>query len=569
MKAATHVAFAGLTGVIAAGLGAEVGIVGGAALAAGSLIPDMDTTTSGLGRWVKPVSGLVERKFGHRTLTHSFLGLLLLGVLASPLIFINFTAWLWLLVGAATHILLDAHNITGVPLLYPLRLEFVSVTNRGLRTPYGSPREFVYLAAFSLAAVGLMPFAHDGFAPWFHRALGAPYGAVEDYLEWRNEFEVYADINGVNLLTNEDVSGRYRIIDVLERERLLVEDEMGRAFSAALKGADIQITKVKAWKGQPIVSSTYRIDLNGRLMSDLIHSLPKGANRIYVNAGLELSDNADIAPALGYFSRVTASGKTVEARAATVGDLAQLSRYVIRSGSAVIRAEYSPGSEALATIGVANAAPEVKSHLLNIPNLPTMAGLTVAIGDELTEGELIARYVDDAALEVHQAEADAALEQVPGLEARVKAEREAHEAKLIALEQAQADAQVKLEQIDFMVERGAEPRNSLIEAQSALRRAETAVLMEKTSWTSELTRLESQLREANLTIAKAEGRTQDTLEKQWVKAPVFGIVSDIRVAEVTVKGVSLELVILETKELADELPQQDAPTVPVSDLLPA
>lgn len=545
MKAATHLAFGGFVGAVAAGMGAEIGIVEGAALAAGSLLPDIDTTTSGLGRWVKPISSHLERRFGHRTITHSLLGLVILGVLTSWLLFIVPGAWVWLLAGAMTHILLDAHNITGVPLFYPARLEFVTVTNRSLRTPYGSPREFMYLAGFSLCAAVLIPFANDGFSPWFHRALGAPYGAVEDYLSWRNDFEVFADVEGFNLLTNENVSGRFRVIDALSKEKLLLEDEVGRAYSAALKDSDIQITRVKAWKGEPIVSSTYRVDLNGRLMSDLLASLPKGARRVQINAGLELADSVDTPPVVGYFSRVEANGKTVETRAATIGDLSPLGRYVISSGSAVIRAEYSPGSEKLAGLELATKTPELRSHVLEIPNLPSLAGLTVNVGDELLEGELIARYVDDSVLELNQLEAEAAQLKVPELEGRVRVEREAHEAALAGLEEALADAHAKLEQVSYMVERGAEPRNSLIQAQSDLRQAEQAVLKEKTNWTSKLTRLESQLREAGLTVAKAQQKNETELQKQWVKAPVSGVLSDIRIAEVTTKGVSLELVILE------------------------
>lgn len=549
MKAATHLAFAGFTGVIAAGMGAPLGVAEGAALAAGSLLPDIDTSTSGLGRWVKPVSSVLERRFGHRTITHSLLGLTILGLLTAWLLLVNPAVWFWLLGGAATHILLDSHNITGVPLLYPLRAEFVTVTNRALRTPYGSPREFGYLAGFSLIAVVLVPFANDGFSPWFHRALGAPYGAVEDYLEWRNDFEVFADVDGFNLLTNEDVSGRFRVIDALAREKLLVEDETGRAFSAALKDADIQITRVKAWKGEPIVSSTYRVDLNGRLMGDLINSLPKGARRVQVNAGLELSDSVNVPPVMGYFSRVKASGKGLETRAATIGDLSPLSRYVISSGSAVIRAEYSPGSEALGSLSVVNSTPELRSHLLAIPDLPSVSGLVVEVGQDILEGELVARYVDDATLELDEAEAEAARSKVPDLEERVRVEKEAHEAKLAALSQTLSDAKIKLEQVAYMVERGAEPRNSLVEAQATQRRAEQAVLLERTAWTSQLSKLEAELRGAALTVAKAERRTAATLEQQWVKAPVSGLVSDIRIVEVTTKGVTLELVILEQSNL--------------------
>ena len=79
MRAATHLAFAGLTGVVASGFGAEPGVAGAAALAAGSLLPDLDTQHSGFGRMVKPLSGRLERRFGHRTITHSLLGLVIVG----------------------------------------------------------------------------------------------------------------------------------------------------------------------------------------------------------------------------------------------------------------------------------------------------------------------------------------------------------------------------------------------------------------------------------------------------------------------------------------------------------
>ena len=57
MRAATHLATAGLTGVIATGFGADLTVASGAALAVGSLLPDIDTQHSGLGRLIKPISG--------------------------------------------------------------------------------------------------------------------------------------------------------------------------------------------------------------------------------------------------------------------------------------------------------------------------------------------------------------------------------------------------------------------------------------------------------------------------------------------------------------------------------
>ncbi|MDQ3457998.1 MAG: metal-dependent hydrolase, partial [Deinococcota bacterium] len=273
MKAATHLAFAGLVGVIAAGFDAPPGVAGGAALAAGALLPDIDTTTSGLGRWITPVSGPLEQRFGHRTITHSLVGMAALAVLTAPLLALNPAVWAWLLVGVFSHIVLDTANIMGVPLLWPLRLQFWMVNNRSLRVPYGSPREFAFLGCFAVAAVALMPLSGDGFSPWFHRFIGAPYSASADYLRWRDDFEVWAEVRGHNLLTNEEISGRYRIIDALTPEELLLEDEGGRAYTAGQgAAANIQTRRITAWKGEPIASSVYRVDLEGRLVTDLITS---------------------------------------------------------------------------------------------------------------------------------------------------------------------------------------------------------------------------------------------------------------------------------------------------------
>ena len=393
-----------------------------------------------------------------------------------------------------------------------------------------------------------MPLSMDGFAPWFHRALGAPYGAIEDYLDWRDTNEVWVDIDGFNLMTDEDVKGRYKVIDVISRKTLLVEDGAGRAYTAALNAADIQIRRIRAWRGEELVASTYRLDLSGRLVSDLIYSLPKGAKAVHINAELVLNDFAESVPAVGYFQRVEIYGKKLKARSATVGDLAPLANYVIENGSAVIRAEYAPGSEALADLTVISSVAAVKSHMLTIPNLPTLSGLVIDVGDEVIEGQLVARYVDDVELGISAAEIEAAKQKIPELEQNIENEREMYETRILSLEQSLGDAKADVERLRYLVEKNAEPRNSLIRAEAVLRNAKQAVMIEETSWTSKLTRLEQSLRAARLTIQKSEQMQARTLEKQWVRAPVAGIVSDIRVAGVSVKGVNLEVMILEQGE---------------------
>lgn len=181
MRAGTHLAFAGLLGVSAAGFGGDITIASGAALALGSLLPDVDTTRSEIGRFVKPLAGRLERRFGHRTLTHSLLGLAGVGIIASPLLVVHRNLWIALMTGCASHLLLDTANVSGVPLLWPHRVRFWLVGNRAWRVPYASAKEGAWFAVITVATLALAPLSLDGFASWFHRALGTSYGAVEDY----------------------------------------------------------------------------------------------------------------------------------------------------------------------------------------------------------------------------------------------------------------------------------------------------------------------------------------------------------------------------------------------------
>lgn len=545
MRGSTHLAVAGLTGVVAAGFGSAPGFDGAAALAVGALLPDIDTQHSGFGKFIRPVSGAIERRFGHRTITHSLLGVAILALGSSWLLLLNPNVWVWLIVGVLTHLVLDTANIVGVPLLWPHRLQFWMVHNRSWRVPYGSPREFSWLTAFSLTAVALVPLSMDGFSPWFHRAMGTTYGAVQDYMQWRDNYEVWVKVKGVNLLTREDVDQRYRVIDALGRDVLVVEDEAGRAYTVGLEGTNISSAKVTAWRGEPILSSNYRLDLGGRLVADLIQSLPRGARRVYVTAALELKGHDDAPPALGYFERIRRSGSSYDVRSATVGDLKALSHLAIDAGSAVIRAEYSPGSEALHDLDMHASLPAVQSHVLTIPNLPSVSGLVVAIGDRVGEGSLLARYVDDSMLEVTQAEMAAAQERIPELEEALELERQAHEARLEGIRDRLGSAQERLERTRYLVGKGAAPRADLTDAEASYRQAKQSEVAEGTAWTSKQAGFESQLKAARLTILKGEASNEANLERQWVRAPVAGLVSDIRLTGVTTQGVNIEMIILE------------------------
>ncbi len=124
MTGKTHVLAGMICGAVVARVTGEpvMSIIPVAAVA--SLFPDIDTHTSKLGSRMKPVSTMIQLVIGHRTLFHA------------PLLYLLLTLGLYhhfpqyqnyiiaAAAGAGSHILLDAANPSGIPLLYPLPQRF-------------------------------------------------------------------------------------------------------------------------------------------------------------------------------------------------------------------------------------------------------------------------------------------------------------------------------------------------------------------------------------------------------------------------------------------------------------
>ncbi len=144
LKATTHAIF-GVAALAGTALlaGTEPPVTAYPVAVVASWLPDVDNPRSrlgnGLSRLKNPTANLVTRPLswalrivsftlvrtvGHRTLTHSFLGLALFA-LAAWLLLGNYPNFFYAgVAGYGSHIIADALNIRGVPLLWPLGKPF-------------------------------------------------------------------------------------------------------------------------------------------------------------------------------------------------------------------------------------------------------------------------------------------------------------------------------------------------------------------------------------------------------------------------------------------------------------
>ncbi len=120
MTLGTHLAFASALYLGGAALfGYRPDPVGWALAAVASLLPDVDLPTAKIGRLFFWLAVPLERRFGHRTITHSVVGLATVAALAVPLWFIT-PLYFWAVVGGYwSHLWLDMLNLRGVDLFWP------------------------------------------------------------------------------------------------------------------------------------------------------------------------------------------------------------------------------------------------------------------------------------------------------------------------------------------------------------------------------------------------------------------------------------------------------------------
>ena len=249
-------------------------------------------------------------------------------------------------------------------------------------------------------------------------------------------------------------------------------------------------------------------------------------------------------PRVGRYKRVTSINLELQARSAHLDDFFGLEDAFINRGTARVRVEYKPGERILDALEFQQQA-RARTHVLQIPSLPSIAGLIVKPGDRVVSGQPLARYVNDAVLEEVKARVGSAKATVAQNKADLERLRIAFVAYKPTLEQRLSAAQGEVATLDYLVAQGAEPKVKLSVALAKLREVKAEQIRGLSQYTTEKAHLETSLEKAELTIQTASSQSDSALEKQWVKSPFKALVSEVRVRGITAKGVNLEITLLE------------------------
>ncbi|PAP74220.1 metal-dependent hydrolase [Rubrivirga marina] len=416
MRLGTHVA-GGLLGYTVAATFFQLPwtATGVVVAAAASAAPDVDTLGSTVGRVFAPVAKRIERRFGHRTITHCYAAQAAVAVLGLPFVALGLPhLYAALVVGYASHPFLDTLTVQGVRVFWPWsdRRGVFPYYNRqptAYRTRTGSRADTAFGVAFACLTVPFAVVQHDGY-PRLVRTLQADAGAaVRDFLDWSADgYLVSVTVEADDPQHLRTLSGTFEAIGTTGANTLLVRDTTGRVFSLGpAYTADFQPTRAVAHRGRAVTVSRRRVDLAGRALADLDGVVPRTAAaggddgaraRHLLDGQVTLTEDADLTPDEFAFDTVTGTGRRLSLQFATLDDLERhdLAGLVVEAGVVTVRVFLPPGTpEGYAPDDLSRSTVR-RVTFAHKPSDPPR--LLVAEGDAVAVGDTVAVLSSEALL---------------------------------------------------------------------------------------------------------------------------------------------------------------------------
>lgn len=246
-----------------------------------SILPDADTGRTLIGRALYPIARLIERNFGHRTLTHSLFFILfavLVLVLVRQVFGLNKAFILIVFFSLLSHSLLDMLTIQGVPLFWPLwRNPCVLPANHKYRLKTGEVRtETIVFVCIVLLCFSLYPLFKNGFWTSYNR-----FFATLEHVEREDKNSVTYTIADYCFIKNGDTikgSGyaveakkhELTVFDTKKITKICADSSISVVYAKPRHSVVLKVTTQKNFFN--ITSDSLHKILSNRIISGIIQS---------------------------------------------------------------------------------------------------------------------------------------------------------------------------------------------------------------------------------------------------------------------------------------------------------
>ncbi|MBK8536325.1 MAG: metal-dependent hydrolase [Candidatus Competibacteraceae bacterium] len=338
-----HIAFASVLYLGGATLfGYRPDLISWALAAVASLLPDIDLPPSKIGRLFWFLSVPLERRFGHRTLTHSLVAVVAVAVLAWPLTLLHPLYWGSVVGGYGSHLWLDMLNIRGVDLFWPSPIRLVTPGNRNWRIAVGSKAEMMLLSVLLVLTVALYPLSHLGFRDALQALLKSFDIAVEQYQRQIGTHWYDLELVASDNLTLARVTCRCPVVGLWKGGLVVLQDGQPRAVGKSQQNHHLLPITGRLIEGEPLAVQAVRVEMKGRTLRGLLSKIDQ--RRVYfVNGEIQTGKIEPIAN-IELYRPVTYSGQTMTLRYARAQELGPWLDLVAAKGEIFVQFWLRPGN---------------------------------------------------------------------------------------------------------------------------------------------------------------------------------------------------------------------------------
>jgi inner membrane protein len=307
-----------------------------------SLLPDIDSSKSVVGKVLFPVSRLIERHFPHRTFTHSFFFTAILAIGLIPLAFEGKDFYFAALIGFFCGWFLDVFTKAGVSAFYPMSMaRLVIPANPALRLSTGSKNEWLFSVIFlALIVISFQLHSSGGVMQIFSSLLAQPTGVAELYLAHSNKNRIYVNLSGQT--SSGEISGKYEVVALQSNNTFLIRRENFLLIvgdSNCLQ-CHVRSNSAKGEIGETVYVTTQEVRLNEQPIQKLIEHF--SGREILISGELTLpNEELQIPLRQMQFNPVTITAVNPDAKQArlehaSLEDLRPLSRFAA-TGNLIVK----------------------------------------------------------------------------------------------------------------------------------------------------------------------------------------------------------------------------------------
>jgi inner membrane protein len=502
-------------------------------IAFASVLPDIDTAASVIGKICPFISKPLERRFGHRTLTHSLMMIVIIAVAGIPIYILKQDIYICSIIGYASHPLLDTATINGVKLFYPfskVKCVFPMEVNHphSYRMQTGSKIDLMLSVIFFIGCVPTFIIASQGYERFIRTTQQNIEAAVRDYNEYSKDYLVFADVQAYDMFTKRPLVGIFEIVGALDPQTLIFKGQdshlhtLGKDFQA-----DYVAEKILCQKGNPAFASIRNLDVSNQILIQMLSLIDTTAEN-YFFGDLIVMDKVAVPDNIKLFSPVTGSSNTIKFNYASVEDI-----LTYNLESVFI-------SKGILTIKTVTKRDTVATEASSIPVYPKMenyAQLSIVLdpketitflkqkGDTLKEKEIIAQ----------KNSAQFFLDQVNLNEEKILSIQQQSNASINALDQKIANAEETF-RIDSMTYRqnsqlssnGYVSSNNLEAAKLKFQKDRLLLSQLASSKLTEVSKSRLEIHKLRLSNVQLKARAKAAELQSEVRSTVHGVLIDVR-----------------------------------------